>query len=77
MIPVYANMGENEAVEVAECLLHCIRRILVKMHNRAQGDEIIPHADIDKIVTLIVKSTDPSRLAEFQRCYVRLLYIYI
>lgn len=75
MIPVYANMGEKEAVEVAESLLNCIKRILVKMHSRAQGDEITPHADIDKIVSLIVKSTDPSRLTEFQRCYVCILHI--
>lgn len=71
MIPVYANLGENESIEVADCLIQFIKKAILKMHSRAPGDEQTPHPDIDKVITLVVKCTDPSRLTEFRRFYVR------
>lgn len=70
VLPVYATVGENEAIEVAECLISVIKKAIVKKHMRAESDQIIPQPDIDKIISFIVKCTEPKVLQDFQRSYV-------
>ncbi|ODM97090.1 Condensin complex subunit 3 [Orchesella cincta] len=71
MIPVYAMMGEDEAIEVAKCLFQCLKKIQAQIGSRGRDTPAkLPCSDASKIITLVVTCTDPSRLSKFQRPYI-------